>query len=935
MDKYFEMSIIVKEEALIPSGRRRRFLVIFSVFLLATTATFSFSDRAFAGERSSEHELDKPQATLGVATTPDESSIKDNSTDRTNDARLSDIVMGLGEYLSAHCYEELRQLLDRKKGRITNALYLNQKTIAITAEIPQADMSSFTYEATSLGLVRYVERNVEFKTQLVPNDPYWGMQWGPRKIKADWAWNTTVGESSVLVAVIDTGIDYNHPDLKANYVPLGFDWVNNDTDPLDDQGHGTHCAGIIAASLNNGLGLAGIAQVHIMAEKGLDANGSGYTSDLAKAIIHATDQGADIISMSWGAYGNSELLHEAITYAYSRGVLLIAAAGNEATTRKLYPAAYEEVVAVAATDENDNPAYFSNYGGWIELAAPGVNIYSTISSVHDQRFEYPYFSLSGTSMACPHVAGLAALIESRFPNITSEWIPFRMRYTADDLGESNYDVHYGYGRINAGRALEDPLPQHDLLVSSWETPAYMMPNETATVNITVFNFGVNEGNFTVELMVDGGVVDFNHIVFLQSGESTTVTCHWTAMNEGTYNLTAFVLPVSGETIVTNNALSKDMIVSSRIVCLFKNFDPWNYPADEKALSIYGIPCAVFDSTKFGSVVLSKFLKVVIAADQDQSFYLDLDAYRWWFDDYVSNGGILEIHAADGGFNGGFAPGHLPCGLLWKRRASDNVLIVNNTHPIMTMPYVITEEELDGWDISCHGYFQKYPAYSQIIAVDEHYGGVVQLVFTYGSGLVIASGMTLEYGYESEHSRILENTLLYTIPGYPTIVHDVAVVSVILSDVSVYAGSSVNITVVVSNEGNATETFRVAAYQNDVLIATRTVTNLAEHGDKTIIFTWNTRGLKELTLHMISAAASKIMNEVDTDNNVFVDGKVKIRMLGDINDDDKVNILDVVLAARAYGSKPDGTNWNAFADLAPQWGVIDILDIVTLTSHYAS
>lgn len=929
------MSITVKEEQLSPSGYRRKVLAIFLVFLLAATVTFSFSDRVFAGESSSEHGQDRPQTAAEVATTQDESSIKDNSTDITNEAGLSDIIVGLEDNLSTHNYEELMQLLDRKDGHILNTISLNQKTIAVTAKIPQANMASFMYEAISLGLARYVEQNVEFKTQLVPSDPYWGMQWGPRKIKADWAWNTTLGESSILVAVIDTGIDYTHPDLIANYVPLGFDWVNNDTDPMDDQGHGTHCAGIIAASLNNGLGIAGIAQVHIMAEKGLDANGSGYTSDLAKAIIHATDQGADIISMSWGAYGNSELLHEAITYAYSRGVLLIAAAGNEATTRKLYPAAYEEVVAVAATDESDNPAYFSNYGDWIELAAPGVNIYSTISSMHDERFEYPYFSLSGTSMACPHVVGVAALIESRFPNMASKWIRFRMRYTVDDLGESGFDIHYGYGRINARRTLEDPLPQHDLLVSSWETPAYVMPNETATVNITVFNFGVNEGNFTVYLMVDGEVVDFNHIAFLQSGESTTVACRWTAMNEGTYNLTAFVLPVSGETMVANNALSKDMIVSSRIVCLFRNFDPWSYPADEKALSIYGIPCAIFDSSKFGSIDLSKFLKAVIAADQDQSFYLDLDAYRWWFDDYVSNGGILEIHAADGGYNGGFAPGHLPCGLFWKRRASDNVLIVNNTHPIMTTPNMITAQELDDWDISCHGYFQKYPANSQIIAVDEHYGGVVQLVFTYGSGLVIASGMTLEYGYESEHSRILENTLLYTISGYPTIVHDVAVVSVILSDVSVYAGSSVNITVVVSNEGNATETFRVTAYQNDVSIATRTIINLAKHGDKAITFTWNTRGLKELTLHTISAAASKIMNEADTNNNVLVDGKVKIRMLGDINDDDNVNILDVVLAARAYGSKPNGIDWNDFADLAPQWGVIDILDIVSLTSHYAS
>ena len=921
---------------LILVGSCRRMLVALLVGLLGTTACFSVLGSMPVKENISKDDLRTSEVTNNVAEASENSfSIKDNSTDSSSNTESGNIIVRLENNAKSCDYEKLMQFVNEKDGQITNTISENHEIIALSVEIPQAEMSSFMLEVNSDGLARFVEPNVKFKTQLTPNDPFWTAQWGPRKIEADWVWNTTLGDPSVLVAVIDTGIDYNHPDLKANYVPLGYDWVNNDTDPMDDQGHGTHCAGIIAASINNGIGTAGIARIHLMAEKALNANGSGYTSDLANAIIHATDQGADIISMSWGGYGTSKMLHEAVKYAYSKGVLLIAAAGNEATSLKLYPAAYEEVIAVSATDEHDNPAYFSNYGDWVELAAPGVNILSTISETHDKRLDYPYDSLSGTSMACPHVAGVAALLKSQFPYATTEWLRLRMRCTADDLGEPGFDVHYGYGRINARRTLEEPLIEHDLLILNWETPAYVEPSETAAINITIFNFGKTERNVTVQLIEDGNVVDFASIDSLESDASTTVVCHWTPTNEQAYNLTAFIAPVIGEANIANNVKSKEIIVSSRIVALFENFDPWGYPADEKALTIYGIPCAVFDSSTFGSVNLSKFLKVVIAADQDQSFYLALDAYRWWFNDYVSNGGILEIHAADDGANGGFAPGYLPGGLIWKHRPSDDVKIVNSTHPIVTTPNSITEEELDGWGISSHGYFFGYPANAQIIVIDEHYGRPVHLVFSYGSGLVIASGLTLEWGYKLERSRILENTLLYTVSGYPTIVHDVAIINITLPQNSVYAGTLVNISVVAANEGNTTETFRVTANHDDIPIATQTIFNLTKGKKATVTFTWDTKGSEQFTLHTISAKASLILNEANVSNNIFVDGNVKIRKLGDINDDDKVDILDLVLVAHAYGSKPGDANWNALADLTPQLGVIDILDIVTLAYHYAS
>jgi thermitase len=158
---------------------------------------------------------------------------------------------------------------------------------AVIVELSASAASHFVSQVRGSGVSSYVEPNGKYYVDSTANDPYYNLQWGLRRVGADAAWNTTVGSSDLLVAIIDTGIDYNHPDLKANYVPLGYDFVDNDNDPLDDYGHGTHCAGIVAATLNNSIGVAGVAQVKIMAERGLGASGGDYVS-LAKCIIHAT-----------------------------------------------------------------------------------------------------------------------------------------------------------------------------------------------------------------------------------------------------------------------------------------------------------------------------------------------------------------------------------------------------------------------------------------------------------------------------------------------------------------------------------------------------------------------------------------------------------------------------------------------------------------------
>jgi thermitase len=467
------------------------------------------------------------------------------------DGNKTRLVVGIDSENPAKI-SELENIAGRYQARIVNEVLMRGKVRALVFELLLVSVAGFSQEVHASELATYIEPNMKVQVQYVPDDPYWSSQWGPQKIEADWAWNTTIGDSSILVAVVDTGIYYPHPDLNANYVALGRDWANNDTDPIDDYGHGTHCAGIIAAILNNSEGIAGLAQVRIMAEKVLDSSGYGYVDWVANGIIHATDCGAKIISMSIGGWGDSELVHEAVKYAYDAGVLLVAAAGNSATNVKLYPAGYDEVISVAATDENDNPAYFSNWGDWIELAAPGVNIYSTVPG--------GYMSESGTSMACPHVAGVAALVWSQYPNRTRDWVRMWLRYAADDLGPKGFDDHYGYGRVNARKAVELPPPTHELIAYSWATPPYVKPGTSAFVNVTLLNFGNDESDVKIQLLANETVVDSTMIASLPGQNSVEFTLTWLPAMEGLYNVTFYVVPVPGEANLENNALSKSLFV---------------------------------------------------------------------------------------------------------------------------------------------------------------------------------------------------------------------------------------------------------------------------------------------------------------------------------------------------------------------------------------
>ena len=333
--------------------------------------------------------------------------------------------------------------------------------------------------------VLYAEPNYIYRTSTprgTPNDPRFDSLWGMNNssdadIDAPEAWDKQTGSRDVLVAIIDTGIDYNHEDLRDNiwrnpgesgngkenngvdddsngFVDdvYGWDFAADDNDPMDDNGHGTHVAGTVGAVGNNGTGVVGVNwQVRMMALKFLDSQGSGTTDNAVKAILYAADNGAIIQSNSWGGGGASQALQDAIAYARDKNSLFIAAAGNNGTDNDIspnYPSNYdvENVVAVAASDNTDRRAEFSNYGKkTVDLFAPGVDI---LSCQPGNRYQ----SLSGTSMATPHVSGVAALVAAQYPGLTYRQLMIRVLGSVDRKANYSSTTVTG-GRLNADKAL--------------------------------------------------------------------------------------------------------------------------------------------------------------------------------------------------------------------------------------------------------------------------------------------------------------------------------------------------------------------------------------------------------------------------------------------------------------------------------------------------
>lgn len=338
------------------------------------------------------------------------------------------------------------------------------------------------------GDVEYAEPDYIAHALMVPNDPSYRYQWhldnaSGSGVEAEQAWDVTSGAGAVI-AVVDTGVAYEDygktykkaPDLAQTIFVPGYDFVNNDAHPNDDNGHGTHVTGTLAQSTNNALGVAGLAySASIMPVKVLSKTGSGTYSNVALGIRWAADNGAKVINMSLGGPADSQTLRDAVAYAYTKGVMIVAAAGNDGTAVLSYPAAYNDyVIAVGATRYDKALSYYSNYGSGLDIVAPGGDLTVDQNSdgykdgVLQQTFSrspksFGYYFYQGTSMAAPHVSAAAALvlttpISSAYDaNLNGVWEPSevqnKLQTTAKDLGGSGYDLLYGWGLVDAAAAV--------------------------------------------------------------------------------------------------------------------------------------------------------------------------------------------------------------------------------------------------------------------------------------------------------------------------------------------------------------------------------------------------------------------------------------------------------------------------------------------------
>ena len=430
-------------------------------------------------------------------------------------------------------------------------------------------------------MVDVVEPNYIYHMSRLPNDPMIDQLWGLRNIgqkdsegqlgvagvdtNVEKAWDIQTGSKKILVAVIDTGIDYNHPDLKdnvwtneveANGKPgidddnngviddiHGYNAITNSGDPLDDQGHGSHCSGTIGAKGNDGKGIVGVNwDVSIMGVKFLDKNGSGTLENALKAIDYATKMGAKVQSNSWGGGGFSQTLLDAIKRSNDAGALFVAAAGNEYNnndTNPTYPATYavDNIIAVAAIDNKGNKADFSNFGRkTVHIGAPGVNIYSSTGGAYD--------SWSGTSMATPHVSGVAALLWANEENLTAAEIKQRLTATARPIAGLRGKTRTG-AMVDAYAALTNTNPPPDMNDPvNWPTTAISYASASPYLKNTneTYNVVMPEGTTEFSLFFEKFDTESGYDTLQVYDAKGTLVQTISGQNDEMYSL-----PISGST----------------------------------------------------------------------------------------------------------------------------------------------------------------------------------------------------------------------------------------------------------------------------------------------------------------------------------------------------------------------------------------------------
>ncbi len=391
---------------------------------------------------------------------------------------------------------------------------------------------------------------------LQPDDPLYPSQWALAKIQVPGAWQVTTGRSDVVVAVLDTGIELTHPDLKNQVLP-GYDFANDDADPSDDHGHGTHVAGIIAAEGNNHVGVIGVAfGCRLLPVKVMNAAGEGTYADVVEGTLFAADHGARVLNFSIGGYSWSQILDDAMEYAHGKGAVLVAAAGNDATIDPIYPAGCGSVLAVSATDQNDQIWPDSNSGSHINLSAPGMGILST-------TLDDDYTMRSGTSASAALTAAAAALFLSEASDLSNTQVEQSLFQTTEDLGRTGRDAVFGYGRLALARALQQPTTKiHDLDLTRIRIERQTLAaSELASVFVTVRNEGsFVESNVTLTVLLKSPTGNTaaewqTNFAMLRPGQTAEAVFLWQPASTETrkpFVFEAEVAAVPGETDTQDN-----------------------------------------------------------------------------------------------------------------------------------------------------------------------------------------------------------------------------------------------------------------------------------------------------------------------------------------------------------------------------------------------
>jgi len=439
----------------------------------------------------------------------------------------------------------------------------------------KSDIDLLVKDYLNTGLFEYVEPNYIGKghgVQFTPNDPlYYNRQWShyndgtfplsnattDADIDSELAWDITQGSSSIMVAVIDSGLKLDHPEFSGRiwqnngetsdgtdtdgngYIDDlygGWDFANNDNNPSDDHGHGTNVAGIAVATGNNNMGYAGVNwSSGILICKALDSNNSGYYTWMTDAIYYAVDNGAHVINMSIGGNSASGLLEDAVNYAYNNNVYLVVSAGNQNSSIQ-YPARYANALAIGSTNSDDtrsNPFFWdpnsgSNYGPELDFSAPGNYIYGPN---HLSNSDYGWY-WGGTSQAAPHVAGVISLLLSIKPDLTVTQIRTILEDSSEDqVGDSEdtagWDQYFGHGRLNAYNAVTHQLLGNEQFTSI-NTNLIVYPNPIIN-DITIDN--IEQGNYTIVLYDILGKQQFNYST---SSIDNQITMKIPKLAEGTY-----------------------------------------------------------------------------------------------------------------------------------------------------------------------------------------------------------------------------------------------------------------------------------------------------------------------------------------------------------------------------------------------------------------